>query len=268
MNLEGLTEKKNHMGTIYYEDDAGVIVAKVCGKCKEIKELSNYGGDKRKLGGKSSTCKACKAAVSRIRYTEKKDHILEKCRIWREDNIERRSELNRIWREDNKERLGKYRENNKERQAESVRDWKQGNRSRVTASEQRRRARKAMLPNTLTSAEYEDACKYFEGCALTGENDHLNLEHAIPIAIGHGGTTEANCYPLRADLNFSKNDRNIFEWFEANRQRFNLSQARFDRLIEWIADKNEMSTEEYRKYVDWCHDNPRELISTEQEAVS
>jgi hypothetical protein len=58
-------------------------------------------------------------------------------------------------------------------------------------------------------------------------------------------------------LNRSKFTNNIFEWFETNRQRFELSQEKFDRLIEWLASANAMTVEEYRDYVYWCHANPR-----------
>jgi hypothetical protein len=48
----------------------------------------------------------------------------------------------------------------------------------------------------------------------------------------------------------------FIEWVEANRQRFNLEQERFDRLIEWLGKANEMTVEEYRDYVYECHANP------------
>lgn len=124
-----------------------------------------------------------------------------------------------------------------------------------------RRARKTSLPDTLILEEYrQKTLLHFEnGCALTGRKNKVSLDHAIPIAVGHGGTTLENCYPLDRSLNSSKNDSNIFEWFEANRQRFELSQERFDNLIAWLASANAMTVAEYRDYVYWCHANPRSI---------
>ena len=105
--------------------------------------------------------------------------------------------------------------------------------------------------------------EYFDRrCALTGETD-ITEEHAIPLSIGHGGTIHGNMWPLCKRLNSSKYNKNIFEWFEANRQRFELSQAKFDRLIEWLAAANDMTVEEYRDFVYWCHANPNDVLESE-----
>lgn len=130
----------------------------------------------------------------------------------------------------------------------------------------KRRARKANLPDTLTVEEYEITLEYFgRSCALTGQSVELEQEHAIPISIGHGGTTLENCYPMANGLNQSKGNKNIFEWFDANRQRFELSQERFDNLINYLASANAMTVEEYRNYVYWCHANPRSIDELEND---
>lgn len=124
------------------------------------------------------------------------------------------------------------------------------------AAAQRRRTRINFLRDDFSP---EDALKLrsdFGGrCVFTGSLKYA-LDHVIPVVSGHGGTYYGNLIPLRKDLNSSKNDKNIFEWFEANRQRFELDQSRFDSLIAKLAEQNDMTTEEYREYVYWCHDNP------------
>lgn len=57
----------------------------------------------------------------------------------------------------------------------------------------------------------------------------------------------------------------FIQWFEANRQRFDLSQERFDSLIAWLASANAMSVEEYRDYVYHCHENPRTINELKEE---
>lgn len=122
---------------------------------------------------------------------------------------------------------------------------------------QRRIARQKNLPNTLTTVGANEILTKFKNkCAITGDGNY-HMDHVIPISAGHGGTVYGNMIPLRADLNISKSDRNIFDWFADNRERFGLEQRKFDELIEYLADINGMTTQEYEEYVRRCHDNPR-----------
>jgi hypothetical protein len=124
---------------------------------------------------------------------------------------------------------------------------------------QRRLARKRYLPDDFTAEQLSQVINVFNGgCALTGERV-FHWDHVVPLSVGHGGTTYGNMIPLRGDLNISKSNRNIFEWFEANRQLFKLEQERFNRLIEWLGKANGMTVEEYRDYVYECHANPNEI---------
>ncbi|MEK4970667.1 hypothetical protein MKX29_23985 [Cytobacillus sp. FSL R7-0696] len=320
MNLEGLTEKRNRMGAVYYEDADGEIVARLCTKCDEIKELANFSKDKRKLGGVRSYCKGCESKRSRKYREENREKIAERNRKYREENREKIAESQRKYYEENREKIAerhskyyeenreniakyyeenrdkiaermrkyyeenrdkiaevkrkyyeenrdkiagyrrKFREENREKEAERSRKYYENNREKYYIYVARRLARKRSLPDTLTAEEYAKTLAYFgNACALTGETTDLHSEHAIPLAIGRGGTIRENMYPMAGRLNLSKGDRNIFEWFEANRKRFKLSQERFDRLIEWLGKANDMTVEEYRDYVYWCHDNPVEI---------
>lgn len=134
--------------------------------------------------------------------------------------------------------------------------WRRENSDVVRGAYHRRRARLKKLPNEFTPEEQREVLSNFSyKCAITGEG--WSWDHAIPIATGHGGTVVGNMIPLRSDLNISKNDRNIFEWFSDNKDRLNLSQTKFDALIEYLAKTNDMTTKEYREYAYECHANPR-----------
>lgn len=123
----------------------------------------------------------------------------------------------------------------------------------MAGNRQKRRAKEKFLPYDYIV----DKILYSE-CMLTGDINP-SIEHALPISIGHGGTTFGNCYPLRLDLNISKNDNHLFEWFEANKQRFELPQEKFVRLIDYLAVVNGLTSEEYREFYDWCFTNPRNI---------
>jgi hypothetical protein len=277
MNLEGLVEKRRGKQSLWYENTDREIIAKSCKKCSEIKALKEFPAHKTGLGGKESVCKICKATNARNISESERREAGKPTR--KRPKIEERSKVfGKIcgtceeWRSlesfgDSKKGLGGKRSDCKVCEAEGSCKryemnpeysiiWQRNNPDKLAIRNHRRRARKKALESTLTTEQYTRTHDYFEGCALTGQTFDLDMDHAIPISIGHGGTTFGNCYPLSLRLNRSKNDRNIFEWFEANRQRFNLEQWRFDRLIYWLASANAMSVEKYRVYVYECHANP------------
>lgn len=126
----------------------------------------------------------------------------------------------------------------------------------------RRKARMNALVNDFTDDDRTNLLEKFGGkCALTGKDVPIQLDHVIPIAIGHGGTTKGNMLPIWQRINSSKNDRNIFEWYERNAERFEVCPERFRRAIEYIADLNDMTYDEYREYVYDCHANPNDMLT-------
>lgn len=262
-----LTEKRNRKGTVYYEDN-GEIISKVCAKCNEIKTLNEYPKKKEGLGGRESSCKECRAVYyvknkeSYVeRYEANKEHLLELMRTRYKENKESYKECSRKYYANNKERISeRYREyctENREYLTELTRNWRRNNPEKDVLIAERRRARKKSLPEDFTEEQMTETLNFFGGCALTGEIGSLHWDHAIPLATGMGGTTFGNMIPLRSDLNTSKNDRNIFEWFAVNKERFNLTQSKFDSLVEWLALVNGMTTDDYRTYVYACFENKR-----------
>jgi 5-methylcytosine-specific restriction endonuclease McrA len=147
-----------------------------------------------------------------------------------------------------------------DRYVEIKKKWARVNKEKVKLAYHRRLARKKSLPDNLTTEQVTHMLEHFGGCALTGSVD-LHLDHVIPLAAGRGGTVVENMIPLRSDLNISKNSRNIFEWFNKFKDAHGLKRDKFDELIEYLANLNGMTTEDYRDYVYWCHENPREVVS-------
>lgn len=227
----------------------GGVIGKTCTNCGSWKPLINYYKSKKGLGGRNSICPEC-VKVLRTPYMEANREIRrERTRIWARENRERKTEYKRKWRLKNPGYESK---------------WWSEHRELANVIAQRRRSRVRALPSDLTYDEYLEVLSYFNNsCSLTGESGDLHMDHVIPISTGHGGTTKGNIIPLKSELNLSKNDKNIFEWFEVNKSRLNLSQEKFDSLINWLASANGMSMAEYKEYVYYCHDN---LIDSEKEA--
>jgi len=246
--MTGLVEKKNRRGTRYFEDEDGEIAAKECTGCGEMKITGDFNKNKNKLGGVDPKCKSC-----RRKYCEdNREYFAEHARKYYEDNRARLAELGR-----------KHYEANRAKVVERVRNYQIENPHVGSAARHRRRARKSLLPDTLTKEQLEEITDRFHGgCALTGCTDGIHLDHVIPVSVGHGGTTSQNMIPLRADLNISKQARCIFDWFYDVKDRFKLPQTKFDELIEYLAHINGMTADEYEDYVRGCHDNQRVLDET------
>lgn len=120
-----------------------------------------------------------------------------------------------------------------------------------------RKAETKHLPHDLTAMDKRAILARFDNsCCLTGEMSDIHFDHVIPLKIGRGGTTFGNIIPLHGPLNISKNKHNVFEWFETSKERFNLSEERFNEVIKWLASVNGLTEEEYKDFVYWCHDNP------------
>ena len=207
--------------------DGILVEGKPCSQCREFKSVNDYGKDSARKTGIKPRCKHCEAVNSRN---------------YREGNKAKVVEYNR-----------KYYEGNKEYYAEYQRNSRRENKDVYNAYKQIRRARKRNLPDTLTSEQVDMIKLNFNGkCALTGE-DSFELDHFVAISTEHGGTVYENMIPLSRKLNASKGDKNPFEWFAQNKDRFNLSEEKFDYVVGYLAELNGMRYGEYISYVNDCY---------------
>ena len=97
-------------------NEEGVLVAKECAKCHEIKSVNEFSRDKNKTDGLSSQCKQC---------------CKQRTKQWRENNKEHRKEYDKQYYENNKEHKKEYHkqwhENNKEYRKECDKQWYENN---------------------------------------------------------------------------------------------------------------------------------------------
>lgn len=200
-----------------------------CQSCGEIKEKDSFYKDINKSDGVSSYCKPCVLIKQREKRALLGDKALATRRKWAEANRERLREQDKIYRESNREKM------------------------RVI--EQRRRARKQSLPDTLTEDETKTILTHFGNkCALCNSPAE-SLDHFIPLATGKGGTTKENIVPLCNKMNSSKLARNPFIWAE---QTLNEDgRERFNELIEYLSKLNGLSVKKYREFVFSCFKNTK-----------
>ena len=93
-------------------------------------------------------------------------------------------------------------------------------------------------------------------CAVTG-NKYYEMDHFIPLNTGHGGAYEGNIIPLSSYYNSGKGNKNPFSWFKMHGNSISLK--RWDDLIGYLAEKHDLSVEDYFEFVNWCFANPRTL---------
>lgn len=216
--IKGITRE----GFVYYVNEIGEVVSRECSKCSDIKDIKHFSKKPGGKFGRRAYCKTCRSDY----YKANKEKAIKLALEW----YYKHKDIDDRMIKPNKSYVGQG-----------------GGRLRSE--------RLKALPNTLTVDELEEIMNKFNGCALTGDSSNIHMDHVIPIATEKGGTVKENIIPLRADLNMSKGSKNIFEWFEENADKYSLSRKSFEELINYLADINGMSVEEYRAYVYECHEH-------------
>lgn len=259
------------------EVNGELVDAKDCSRCMTLKPLSFFrrNSNGRGLGGRRGQCRDCEKEKSveyrtknkesilqkaRNYYAENKEEILLKARDYRKNNVKKFRETAKRSYEKNKEKYLKnakiYREINKDKLKESRKKyelqntyliksrrnkWRDKNRGVVRMYEQKRRTLKNKLP-------YLDSL-------YRAPQPSVQLDHFIPISIGHGGTYMENIQWIDPEMNASKHNKHPFEWAS-----WKLDGKEYDDFIEkarHLAQLNALTFDEYRQFIDWCFDNPR-----------
>lgn len=231
-----------------------------CTSCGKILPFNNFVERDIKFG-RQSRCIACDHLIAKEWREKNPERHYESVKKWNIDNRERLNKLSRVNYLKNREHIRKlqcgYREKDRERYREHSRKWVRNNPEYQVHLTRLRRARIRKLPYDLSTKQRDQLLA--NGCCLTGATENIHLDHIIPLNVGHGGTTYKNMVAIRGDLNNSKVDHNIFEWAKARYEQFGFTLEHFNNVMSEIAERNEMSIEEYREYVYWCHNNPTDI---------
>lgn len=222
---------------------------KTCTKCGEEKQATPeyFYRDKSKKDGLAPTCKECKKEYMNNHYKENKGYIKK----YREKNREEKREYDRRYYEENREKKSEYYkkryQENREKKCEYSRKHYHENKEMYRKYSiiyhlenpevnrlqlQRRRARMAQLPHTLTLEEWYETLEYFNNeCAYCGDSEcNLEQEHVIPVVKG-GGYTQENIIPACGTCNSSKNARDLEEWYVSYRH---YDEERLNKILDYV----------------------------------
>ncbi len=155
---------------------------KRCTKCKKYKPETDKFFYPRKNGiGYKPMCRRCNM------------EIVQK---WRKENPDR-------WRKKNTETVRNWRK----KHPEEYKILRKRTRHRLRAEKADYSQRAAMLPRTLTVAEWTETLRYFDHrCAYCGRRRQLHQDHLIPVVQG-GPYTKSNIVPACISCNSRKGGR-------------------------------------------------------------
>lgn len=223
------------------------------GKCKRTKAGLRY--DCKECHRKSSkeyrTANKDKIKESSKQYREKNhDKLITHARKYYEDNVEYKADYAKKYRAENPEKISirgkkyhnenkfkisiyrvkykeeniekirvqrmKYSKDNKDKIAIYGKQYSKENKDKLAISSQKHRAKKALLPCTLTAEEWNETKNFFNNkCAYCGKNDiPLQREHLLSFKRG-GGFTAKNIIPACQHCNSSKGNKLFDAWYSS-----------------------------------------------------
>lgn len=248
---------------------------KQCSKCKRILRFSGFWKCASTATGFQSRCKECLGQYRGVHGVEIGVYMAEYRRKNAEKlrghdaqyGLEHREEkrvYDRQYREEHGGRLRLLRQKWREEHPESIslknRAYYLAHRERIKAYNRaykqsakgkqvhrrgtvRRRARKANVLDTLTSAQWQAVITYFgDTCAYCGmPSGSLEYEHVVPLS-GGGEHAATNVIPACKSCNSSKGSLSLAKWLSKATTRFVLANTAkrikcyFDSLERGLAD--------------------------------
>ena len=184
---------------------------KKCTKCGRILEANtdNFYKCKRGKYGLNGTCKECRNTYGKNHYKENKEEILE--------------------------RQKKYNKEHKEERNAYAKDWHKTDKGRASSfnSSCKRRQREGQQGKGINTDQWVEMMKFFGWkCAYSGINlnrDNRTIDHIIPLA-KDGAHEIWNMVPMYSSYNFSKQDKDIEEWYP---EQDYYNEDRVNKIYEW-----------------------------------
>lgn len=215
------------------------MVTKVCSKCKEELDISQFGKNRSKKNGIQSQCKKCEKEFK----TKNRDHIREFDRKYKKEHKQQTKEYNSKYREIHKKEIEErrkkdrdyyklYRETKKNEKQLYDRQYRTKNKTRIAE-----RVSKKFKLNCETSKEFKHK---FEGrryvtfalkpnivkrdgykCSLCGSEKDLKSHHIKPVK------TSPDLIEEVSNLAIVCKDCHLYKCHDGNWQKINKSVAKY-----------------------------------------
>lgn len=177
-------------------------MAKVCSKCKVEQPEADFSKRRNTPDGLQHVCKDCNSVYSKTYWKAHKEQLHKRHKLYRSKHKESVLQRTKVWLV-----------NNKDRKRETDAIWRKNHPDVTKCICQTRRARKAGLARTLTSAQWKHILDEFNNtCAYCGEEKPLHQEHFVPVLSG-GEYTHDNIIPSCGSCNTSKGAKDFFAWY-------------------------------------------------------
>ena len=189
---------------------------KKCTKCKIEKPATPayFHRSKNRKDGLVNDCKECVKKRTQKHYKKNREEKREYNKKYYHDNREYHAEYYHDNREEKLEYGRSHYKENREYYSEFMKKYHLENPEAIRFNNQRRKARMAELPHTLTVEEWDETLEYFNNeCAYCGDSESgLAQEHVIPVSKG-GPYTQENIIPACKSCNSSKHVTELEEWY-------------------------------------------------------
>lgn len=223
---------------------------KVCSQCKIELTVDNFSKNGR--NGLRTDCKECLKQY----YQNNKESIAARIKQYHKDNKEARAEYKKQYIQDNKETIAKqrkqYAQDNKVAIAKQQKQYQRDNKKILTKKKKQyaqehlqeayirnnnRKAKKLLLPATLTIEQWENIKRHFDNaCCYCGKELPLAQEHFLALSMG-GCYTHNNIIPACKKCNSSKHDRDFFVWYSTQPY---YSKKREQKILKYLGYENQI----------------------------
>lgn len=209
---------------------------KVCSKCNQKLPVSSFNKSSRNKDGIYSSCKECRkkfldpkkeAARKRKWVEDNKEKHNENCRLWAENNYEKRKQIKRNYYEKNKDKIKKYNEKKKEERNKYEREKRKNSPKAKLSHNMRVRIRDALKGRTKSARTFDIlGCsieelllhlesQFTEGMTWDNYGDGWHVDHIRPCCSYDFSSPEQqkecfnynNLQPLWAEDNLRKSGK-------------------------------------------------------------
>jgi len=202
---------------LYKHQELALEQTKICSKCGKELELNLFSKNTKCKDGLNSWCKKCRKEYMKQYHKDNKERDIKCAKTYYKAHKVDIAKYKKSYDIENKNEISEYKKQNRERKRASiaiqVMNWKRNNKDKVNISKQNRRAKKRLLPSTLTFKQWESTKGYFDNqCCYCGQEALLTQEHFIPLSKG-GEYTVNNIIPSCQRCNSSKGNREFATWY-------------------------------------------------------